>query len=51
MKKDKNYSIIEREKYIREYCRERGWNFNELTTSQLLHIASLKEYNEIKKQS
>jgi len=33
-----------REKFISEYSKEQGWNSKELTTHQMLEIASQKEY-------
>lgn len=33
-----------REKFIVEYSKKRGWNYKELTTTQMLEIATNKEY-------
>ncbi len=33
-----------REKFITEYSKEKGWNPNELSTTQMLEIATQKEY-------
>lgn len=33
-----------REKFIVEYSKKRGWNHKELTTTQMLEIATNKEY-------
>lgn len=33
-----------REKFITEYSKKKGWNSKELTTSQMLEIATQKEY-------
>ena len=33
-----------REKFISEYSKNKGWNPNELSTSQMLEIVSQKEY-------
>ena len=33
-----------REKFISEYSRKKGWNPKELTTGQMLEIATNKEY-------
>lgn len=33
-----------REKFIQEYAKERGWNPKELSTTQMLEIASQKNY-------
>jgi hypothetical protein len=37
-------STLLREKFISEYSKKKGWNPRELTTTQLLEIASQKEY-------
>ncbi len=36
-------SII-KEKFIREYCRKKGWNMNNLTSNQMLEIVSQSKY-------
>ena len=33
-----------REKFIVEYSKNKGWNYKELTTSQMLEIASHPQY-------
>jgi hypothetical protein len=33
-----------REKFVSEYSKKKGWNPNELSTSQMLEIVSQKEY-------
>ena len=33
-----------REKFIVKYCKEKGWNYNDLTTGQMLHIVTKQEY-------
>lgn len=33
-----------REKFIVEYAKVKGWNHKELTTTQMLEIATQKEY-------
>lgn len=33
-----------REKFITEYSKKKGWNPKELSTSQMLEIATQKEY-------
>lgn len=33
-----------REKFIVEYSKEKGWNYKELTTQQMLEIANQKGY-------
>lgn len=33
-----------REKFIHEYSKMKGWNSKELTTNQMLEIATQKEY-------
>lgn len=37
-------STLLREKFISEYSKKKGWNPRELTTSQMLEIATQKEY-------
>lgn len=37
---------IEREKFIRNFCKEKGWNPNELTTNQMLIIANQSKYKK-----
>ncbi len=36
--------ILLREKFIIEYSKKKGWNPKELTTTQMLEIATNKEY-------
>jgi hypothetical protein len=36
--------ILLREKFIVEYSKKKGWNHKELTTTQMLEIATNKEY-------
>lgn len=33
-----------REKFIRTFCKEKGWNYNELTTGQMLIIINNQNY-------
>lgn len=33
-----------REKFLNEYSKNKGWNPNELSTSQMLEIVSQKQY-------
>jgi hypothetical protein len=40
----KEESLILREKFIIEFSKERGWNPNELTSTQMLEIVSCREY-------
>lgn len=44
--KDKNKIL--KEIFLIKYCKEKGWNPNELTTGQMMKIVSLKEYKNIK---
>lgn len=37
---------IEKEKFIRKFCKEKGWNPNELTTNQMLIITRQPDYNK-----
>lgn len=37
-----------REKFIIDYCKKKGWNHNELTTSQMLNISLQKRYKDPK---
>lgn len=41
-----NIEKIEREKFIRSFCKEKGWNPNELTTNQMLIISSQSKYKK-----
>lgn len=36
--------LLLREKFISEYAKKKGWNFKELTSTQMLEIATQKEY-------
>jgi hypothetical protein len=40
---DKEVTML-REKFISEYSKDKGWNSKELTTHQMLEIATCKEY-------
>ena len=42
--KDKQEISILREKFLVEYCKKMGWNHNELSTSQMLHITQQNGY-------
>mgnify|MGYP003343281051 CR=1 FL=1 len=35
-----------REKFIVEYSKKKGWNHKELSTTQMLEIATQKEYKQ-----
>lgn len=35
-----------REKFIVEYSKQKGWNHKELSTQQMLEIASQKQYKQ-----
>ncbi len=37
-------SLILREKFIVEFSKKRGWNPEELTSTQMLEIVSCREY-------
>jgi hypothetical protein len=39
-------STLLREKFIVEYSKKKGWNHKELTTTQMLEIATHKEYKQ-----
>ena len=39
---------ISKEKFISEFCKNRGWNPKELTTGQMLFIVSQPEYKNLK---
>jgi hypothetical protein len=45
--KKSDISIL-REKFIRDFCKERGWNYNELTTGQMLLITKEQSYKNPK---
>lgn len=47
IKEKKRISTL-REKFIVEYCKKVGWNHNELTTGQMLHIVTKPEYKNPK---
>lgn len=36
--------LLLREKFISEYSKKKGWNSKELTSTQMLEIATQKEY-------
>jgi hypothetical protein len=36
--------LLLREKFIHEYSKKKGWNPKELTSTQMLEIATQKEY-------
>jgi hypothetical protein len=40
----KEETILLREKFISEYSKKKGWNPKELSTIQMLEIATQKEY-------
>lgn len=39
---------IKKENFIRKFCKEKGWNPNELSTNQMLIIVSQKDYKNLK---
>lgn len=43
-KTKKNLKILQTEKSLKKICKERGWNIDKLTTSQILFIYSLPEF-------
>ena len=36
--------LLLREKFLNEYSKKKGWNHNELTTHQMLEIATQTQY-------
>lgn len=50
MKKKANKGKISilKEKFIIDFCKKNGWNYNELTTGQMLIIANKPEYKNPK---
>jgi hypothetical protein len=36
--------LLLREKFLNEYSKKKGWNAKELTSTQMLEIATQKEY-------
>lgn len=48
IKKDQPFSEQElnllREKFLTNYCKEKGWNSNNLSSNQMLEIVSHKNY-------
>jgi hypothetical protein len=47
MKKVTNSKTSKLEKFIKNFCKERGWNAKELTTGQMLFISNQLEYQKI----
>lgn len=43
-----NEVITLNEKFIKEYCRKKNWNPNELTPSQLLEITTNSHYKKVR---
>jgi predicted HicB family RNase H-like nuclease len=39
---------ISKEKFIYEFCKQRGWNPRELTTGQMLFIITQSDFKNIK---
>ena len=49
MKKKVNGKISTlKEKFIIDFCKKKGWNYNELTTGQMLIITNKLEYKNPK---
>lgn len=46
--KERNRISNLREKFLISYCKEKGWNHNELTTGQMLIIVNKPEYKNPK---
>jgi hypothetical protein len=44
MKKEKENIKILREKFLVEFCKQKGWNSEELTTGQMFMIVKQLEY-------
>lgn len=42
----KEETTLLREKFIGEYSKKKGWNPKELSTTQMLEIATQKEYKQ-----
>jgi hypothetical protein len=40
-----------RERFIKKFCKQKGWNPNELTVNQMLIITNNQEYLKPKKES
>jgi hypothetical protein len=40
-----------RERFIKKFCKQKGWNSNELTVNQMLIITKNQEYLKPKKES
>jgi hypothetical protein len=38
--------VLLREKFIVEYSKQKGWNYKELSTTQMLEIASHVQYKQ-----
>lgn len=37
-----------REQFIRDFCKQKGWNYNDLTTGQMLLIIKEENYKKPK---
>lgn len=46
--KNKERIRISKEKFIHEFCKERGWNPKELTTGQMLFVITQQDFKNIK---
>jgi hypothetical protein len=44
MKKEKENIKLLRERFLVKFCKQKGWNSNELTTGQMLIIVNQSEY-------
>lgn len=44
----KNEVITLNEKFIKEYCRKKNWDPNNLTSSQFLEITTNSQYKKIR---
>ncbi len=47
-KLNKGELSILKERFIIDFCKQKGWNYNELTTGQMLIIANKPEYKNPK---
>jgi hypothetical protein len=48
MKKEKENIKLLRERFLVKFCKQKGWNSNELTTGQMLIIVNQSEYKNPK---
>jgi hypothetical protein len=40
-------SFIKKERFIKDFCKKKGWNVNKLTSKQLIIITNHPDYKKI----